>query len=218
MKNKVIVNFFLHVDRDHSTTLGDLRGISTRFPSEGVGKLRQKLDQVKLMKKLTPGQWADWLDKQEEIDASDHHAFAENSIRAITSHGHKDTDYPILTFDLVNDEVLVNSAEPINGILSINPLTDEGINNTKQRLEMYQKLRDEAMPPATCERLTLEATDTEFAKLQAGYYAREVNAPFDLPDAGVNGTGPIVVEQHTRTTQDGKTRPVRKHTRGRKLL
>ena len=43
----------------------------------------------------------------------------------------------------------------------------------------------------------------------------ECFAPLDLPDAGVNGEGPIVVEQHTRTTKDGKKTPVKQHTRKR---
>ena len=43
----------------------------------------------------------------------------------------------------------------------------------------------------------------------------EVEHLDDLPDAGVSGTGPIIVDRHTRTTKDGKKAPVRQHTRKR---
>lgn len=36
-----------------------------------------------------------------------------------------------------------------------------------------------------------------------------------LPDAGVNGAGPVVVEEHLRTTPSGGKAPVRRHTRKR---
>ena len=121
--------------------------------------------------------------------------------------GHfSNADHPVLTFDLTNDTVTVASWDATHKATM--PMDSEGLELAHKRLEHFEKAMD--LGWANSEHEAFGTGDQEFERI---WDKRNNPSSDELPDAGVNGTGPIVVEQHTRTNASGKVSPVKKHTR-----